>query len=94
VNSIRASQVEHIILQKWNRPDASTLKLSVNYDAAYVAMKDFIFNISQTNKFKLKQFQKLKADTITGHKLQGLSKDHLVIADWDYSNPNCVYVVL
>lgn len=94
VNSIRASQVDHIILQKWNQPDASILKLSVNYDTASVTMKDPIFNISRTNEFKLKQFQILKADAITGHKLQGLSKDRLVIADWDYSTPNWVYVVL
>ncbi|MGH3056409.1 MAG: hypothetical protein ACRDL7_15650, partial [Gaiellaceae bacterium] len=30
----------------------------------------------------------------TGHKLQGMSKDNLVIYDWNYSVPNWTYVVL
>ena len=30
----------------------------------------------------------------TGHKLQGMSKENLIVADWNYSVRNWVYVVL
>ena len=43
---------------------------------------------------KIKQFPTLKADAITGHKLQGLSKDNLVIVDFDYRTHNWIYVAL
>jgi len=30
----------------------------------------------------------------TGHKLQGTSKDKLIVASWNYSEPNWTYIVL
>ena len=40
------------------------------------------------------QFGVIDNIATTGHKLQGASRDNLVINSWNYSCPNWVYVVL
>ena len=45
-------------------------------------------------KIKILQFPILNAIAITGHKLQGLSKDNLVGVDFDYKTPQWIYVAL
>ena len=42
----------------------------------------------------IKQFGVLVNNATTGHKLQGMSKDNIIIVDWFYSVKNWVYVVL
>ncbi len=42
----------------------------------------------------LKQFALNLNDATTGHKLQGIPKDGMVITKFDYSQKNWVYVVL
>lgn len=43
---------------------------------------------------KIQQLPLIMNDATTGHKLQGMSKDKLVVVDWDFKNANWVYVVL
>ena len=40
------------------------------------------------------QFGVIDNIAMTGHKLQGVSLDNLVVNSWNYSVPNWVYVVL
>mmetsp|Transcript_6259 Transcript_6259/g.13541 ORF Transcript_6259/g.13541 Transcript_6259/m.13541 type:complete len:111 (+) Transcript_6259:278-610(+) len=43
---------------------------------------------------KIQHLPLIMNDATTGHKLQGMSKDKLVVVDWDFKNANWVYVVL
>ena len=46
-----------------------------------------------TNQY-IKQFGILVNTATTGHKLQGLSMDYIIIVSWFYGAKNWVYVVL
>eukprot|EP00974_Lingulodinium_polyedra_P023206 2240396-Lingulodinium_polyedra.AAC.1 len=37
---------------------------------------------------KIQQLPLIMNDATTGHKLQGMSKDKLVVVDWDFKNAN------
>ena len=56
---------------------------------AVISIKDY-----PKLKVKIQQVPLLCADAITGHKLQGMTMNNLVIQDLDYKTPNWVYVAL
>jgi hypothetical protein len=95
VNAVKATNVKYISLQKegglmTEGNENSCLKLHVKTDTVEIKPNGAI----GTFKTKIKQFPILIAIAITGHKLQGLSKDNLVIYDWDYRTPHWIYVAL
>ena len=49
--------------------------------------------INVTTPIKIDQFGLLNNIATTGHKLQGMSKDIIIVSDWSYIR-NWVYVVL
>ena len=57
-----------------------------------VAPNDFVSE-KQTMKCKINQIPVNSSDAITGHKLQGLTKDQLIVYSWNKST-SWIYVVL
>ena len=45
-------------------------------------------------KVKVVQFGVNSSKATTGHKLQGVSLNQMVVRSWNYSTPNWIYVVL
>ena len=54
----------------------------------------FFGKVQSIGGMKITQFGVNSNIATTGHKLQGTSKDQLIVASWNYSCPNWVYVVL
>ena len=51
-------------------------------------------NTVKIGGLKMKQFGVNNNIATTGHKLQGMSKDQLIVSSWNYSFKNWIYVVL
>jgi hypothetical protein len=45
-------------------------------------------------KLKVTQFGVISCIGTTGHKLQGMSKDNIIVTSWNYRTRNWIYVVL
>ena len=45
-------------------------------------------------KVKVVQFGVNSSKATTGHKLQGVSLNQMVVRSWNYNTPNWIYVVL
>jgi hypothetical protein len=79
---------------KWNDKNLEAsrrrpLKVYPRKQQAVISIKDY-----PKLKVKIQQVPLLRADAITGHKLQGMTMNNLVIQDFDYKTPNWVYVAL
>ena len=95
VNTVYAHDVKYIICKREKEkhtdqdeyfkiePKCSAIKISCQYMGNLP-----IKGISMT------QFGVIDNIATTGHKLQGVSMDNLVVNSWNYSCPNWVYVVL
>jgi hypothetical protein len=101
VNTVHVSDINYVLLKKWE--DSPTYNEDHSQSAGlkvYAKKETVCVNINHNGvrvpgmKLKIHQFPILRADAITGHKLQGLSKDNLVVVDFDYHTPQWIYVAL
>jgi len=94
VYSVYAKDLDYILVCKWNDKNLEAsrrrpLKVYPRKQQAVISIKDY-----PKLKVKIQQVPLLSADAITGHKLQGMTMNNLVIQDFDYKTPNWVYVAL
>jgi hypothetical protein len=84
---------KHWPKRPWNKPAVFKLapKQFTNTTFKYPLIDDFIQSI--TNVVILQVSVKSNIGT-TGHKLQGMSQDTLIVHSWNYRTPNWAYDVL
>ena len=68
-------------------------KLVPDEDSAIISLQMYGNKVT-IGGIKMKQFGVNNNIATTGHKLQGMSKDQLVVSSWNYSSKNWIYVVL
>ena len=98
VNAVKATDIDYLLVKKWDdtvtdNPQQTGLKVSAKKDTVSIKIKHRGIHVPDM-KIKILQFPILNAIAITGHKLQGLSKDNLVVVDFDYKTPQWIYVAL
>ena len=94
VNTVSVSSVDYILLEHWKSCDKTKsryFKLKPVVRSANIKLRLGKREIGF--KTKIEQFSVLCNIATTGHKLQGMSKDSLIITDWNYQQ-NWIYVVL
>jgi len=96
--TVSAKDVEYVIFKHWpklprNKPPLFKLapKQYTNATVKYPLTTDHIQNVTN---IRILQVPVISNVAITGHKLQGMSKDTLIMHSWNYSTVNWVYVVL
>lgn len=98
VNTVNIDDVEYIVCQRWpkkNETDAPKyFKLVPETDSVIISLNVIGNNSHKIGGVTMTQFGVNNNIATTGHKLQGLSKDALVVASWGYRFENWVYVVL
>jgi len=81
-------------LPKKNGEDTETIfKVVPEEEAATVFLHMYGSTVSYGG-FKIKQFGVNNNIATTAHKLQGMSKDQLIVSSWNYRVKNWIYVVL
>ena len=95
VNTVYATDVKYIICrhekEKETDPD-EYFKIEPKKSAIKISCK-YLGNLP-IKGISMTQFGVIDNIATTGHKLQGVSMDNLVVNSWNYSTPNWVYVVL
>lgn len=92
VRTVSVDDVDHIICEHIG-DDPASFKLKPETDT--VAISFHMMGQKQTiGRIRIKQFGVNSNVATTGHKLQGTSKDKLIVASWNFSVPNWIYVVL
>ena len=95
VNTVHANDVEYMICrhqkEKESDPDRHIM-IEPRKTTIKITCK-FLGNLPITG-ISMTQFGVIDNIATTGHKLQGVSLDNLVVNTWNYSCPNWVYVVL
>ena len=95
VQTVSVNDIEYITISKENSrktfnitPVHKTCKITV--DLKLPGFTPFVLS----DKTKIKQFEISSGLSSTCHKLQGLTKEAIIILDWTYNVPNWIYVVL
>ena len=100
VNTICIENVEYILCEHWEgkkQPDGSVKapkKFIIKPESDSYIISLVLHNQRVKIKSNIQQFGVLINNATTGHKLQGMSKDNLVVTDYMYNTINWVYVVL
>ena len=95
VNTVYAHDVKYIICRREKERDTDPdeyFKCEPKSSAIKITCK-YLGNLP-IKGINMTQFGVIDNIATTGHKLQGVSLDNLVINSWNYSCPNWVYVVL
>ena len=103
INTVSVNDVKYMVCEHWE----GTVDNNNNYipprsfrlypEVTKVDIKMKLYGSKKKMVFKnqyIKQFGVLVNNATTGHKLQGMSKDNIIVVDWFYSAKNWVYVVL
>ena len=103
INTVSVDDVEYMVCEHWE----GTVDKNNNYipprsfklkpEVTQVDIKMKLHGIKKKfviKKVHIKQFGVLVNIATTGHKLQGMSKDNIIVVNWFYSVKNWVYVVL
>ena len=99
VRTVSAADVEYILCEHWEgKKDIHgnilpPKKFKVYLEKSSAAMTINMHGINVTTPIKIHQFGLLNNIATTGHKLQGMSKDRLIVTSWCFKS-NWVYVVL
>ena len=70
------------------------LKPKTNTATVKVAIDDNVTQTMEITGVSITQIPVVDNDGTTRHKLQGMSKDKLIVVDWAFNTNNWVYVVL
>ena len=95
VNTVYANDVSYMICRHEKEKDTDPdeyFKIVPTKSAIKISCKQ-IGNLP-IKGINMTQFGVIDNIATTGHKLQGVSLDNLVVNSWNYSSPNWVYVVL
>jgi len=95
VNTIHAHDVKYMICRKEKEKDSDPdeyFKMEPISSAIKISCK-YLGNLP-IRGINMTQFGVIDNIATTGHKLQGVSLDNLVVNSWNYGCPNWVYVVL
>ena len=103
VNTVSVDDVKFIVCEHWENgndsknSNKSARLFKLKAEVTKVDIKMNLFGNKKktvfTNQY-IKQFGILVNTATTGHKLQGLSMDYIIIVSWFYGAKNWVYVVL
>ena len=96
VRCVRASDVEFILLHKNHEGKKEKKPVVVKIQPVKTTVNIKLRNLGSTvmKSQKIEQLDVLSGSASTGHKLQGQSKDALIVVDWTYKIDNWIYVVL
>ena len=95
VNTVYAHEVKYMICRKEKEKDKDPdecFKAEPKSSAIKISSK-YLGNLP-IKGINMTQFGAIDNIATTGHKLQGVPLDNLVVNSWNYSTPNWVYVVL
>ena len=93
VNTVYAHDVKYMICRKEKEKDPDEyFKIEPISSAIKITCK-YLGNLP-IRGINMTQFGVIDNIATTGHKLQGVSLDNLVVNSWNYGCPNWVYVVL
>ena len=95
VNTVYAHEVKYMICRKAKDKDTDPdeyFKVEPKNSAIKILSK-YLGNLP-IKGINMTQFGAIDNIATTGHKLQGVSLDNLVVNSWNYGSPNWVYVVL
>ena len=102
INTVSVDDVKFIVCEHWKDNVDNNIHRPQRYFKLYpevtkVEIKMNLFGSKKKLVFGnqyIKQFGILVNTATTGHKLQGLSMDYIIIVSWFYGSKNWVYVVL
>ena len=94
VNTISANHVEHIVCMIDNNTEKLKTYFSVKPVSSICSVCLKELNNMTLEKIKITYLPLNSSISTTGHKLQGLSLNQLVVNSWAYRCPHWVYVVL
>jgi hypothetical protein len=99
IQAVFASDVNYIALKLDIKPDMAPKKIQpqkFNFDCKYPLPEEFHHGRVTTKILKMKAVQLpfVSCTAVTGHKLQGATKDHLFIPFWHYGTKNWPYVMM
>jgi len=91
----KAAELEDMQNQLMTKKQAQCFKLSPTKSTAFVnvSLDDAVKERTLLKGVGMTQLPINMNDATTGHKLQGMSKDKLIVASWSFM-PNWIYVVL
>ena len=95
VHTVSVLDVEYMVCEKIVENEGNVtkrFKLFPDKDTATLTMK--IDRIKHTLNVKIIQFGVNANKATTGHKLQGVSLNRMIVRSWAYGVPNWIYVVL
>ena len=95
INTVSVDDVEYIICQHYENTLATSklFKLFPEPNSVKINLK-LLGNIVTIGGIRITQFPVNSNIATTGHKLQGMTKDSLIVHSWNYSFSNWIYVVL
>ena len=92
VQTVSVDDVEYITCEHVGK-DRRSFKLKPEKDSVSLTLK--LMGRNQTiGRIRITQFGVNSNIATTGHKLQGTSKNNLIVATWNYSYAHWIYVVL
>ena len=95
IHTVSSLDVDYMLCE--TVPDKKTdkprkFKLKADKDSAIITMK--VAKMYHQVKVKIVQFGVISNKATTGHKLQGVSLNQMLVRSWNYRTPNWIYVVL
>ena len=100
VNTVSVDHVEYVEFEHFPKPPGNFKKIfrlepkRFTGIRAKVQLVDGVAKQTEFNGLRITQIPVNINDATTGHKLQGMSKDMLIIVSWGYAFVNWVYTVL
>ena len=100
VRTVSVEDVEYILCEHWEgKKDKNGIilppkKFKLYAEKNSVQVTILLHGCKVNFTVQIQQFGLLVNIATTGHKLQGMSKDIIIVSDWDYRTSNWVYVVL
>ena len=95
VPTVSVDDVDHMVCEHYadSIKPLAKFKLYPNKDSAKMKVK-ISKNVTSVGGVNLTQFPVNSNIATTGHKLQGMTKDALIVYSWNYTFTNWIYVVL
>ena len=100
MNTASIDDIEWMQFQHWHKPtdNVPTLFNLTPEDflsVVQLSLIDFCYDVKlKLGNVRMTQFPVNSNIATAGHKVQGMSKDLLIVNSWNYGFPNWVYVVL
>lgn len=98
VFTVTADDCEYMLCEHWKAEkegeDPVQFKLEPEHDSVVMRLPLFQGKLVSVGGVKVSQFGVNSNIATTGHKLQGMSKDNVVVVSWSTQHKNWIYVVL